>query len=534
MDQEPTENQQATKASRLKRFLKDHFIPHEHNDHKPLAIRSKALKFYAVVLIVTKIIVTGFLFASYPSVGYFSNVAVGSIIELTNQARQQNNLPQLNTSQALNMAAYQKAQDMVNNNYFSHESPTGANFWNFIAGAGYQYLTAGENLAMDFTSAQSVHTALMSSSSHYQNIINPNFTDIGASVVSGTINGKETMVLVQMFGAAKPVEPTPPPAEVEPAPEPEPEPEPAPEPPAEETEEVATTTAPEEEAADDDVPVPTPEPVPVESAPAPAPYFKAELVEKKTDTLSIEADQKTTYWIDLKNTGNTTWYNSGDNFIALNATDPAGRESSFQHGSWLSPYRPAKLVKEQVAPGELARFEFDLKAPSATGEHQESFQLVAENLDWIEGSHFTVNATVTAPVAKSQPAPTPVAVVNENKNTNQITNKESEELNVVTLTEDQLITGEVIKDFSTVSQGNIQQVAASRGLEQYLVDYSQIIFWAILVFVGSVLLVNIFVNIRVQYLSVIIPAILVIGLAAAMLVTSFHFMENAAVQTIIL
>jgi hypothetical protein len=61
----------------------------------------------------------------------------------------------------------------------------------------------GENLAMNFTSPESVHKALMFSPSHKKNILNGEYKDIGLAVLNGTIDGKETSVLVELFSIRK-------------------------------------------------------------------------------------------------------------------------------------------------------------------------------------------------------------------------------------------------------------------------------------------------------------------------------------------
>lgn len=483
---------------RISKVLKDHFIPHEDNDHKPLVIRHSALKCYGIILILIKVFVTGFLFLSYPSLGYFTDVTSDSIINLTNSSRQENNLPGLQPSETLNLAAYQKAQDMVKNNYFSHESPSGAHFWNWILGAGYQYLTAGENLAMDFTSAETVHRALMASGSHRKNILNPNFTNIGVSVISGKINHKDTMVLVQMFGAPK----------VE-----------------------ATTPETKEEVKKETAPTPLPKEGAVQPEPylSPPPFFQAEVTEIMADSLNIQPGEKITFWIDIKNTGNTPWLSSGDNFIALNVTDPAGRESHFKHSSWPENYRPAQLIKERVLPSETARFEFALQAPQEPGEYNEAFQLVAENLTWIEGSHFVVPIAVSKPVIKNTNTKI-TTEVNQNQNLN--TNR-SQEINIITLTNTDKLIGEVIQEPTTpLVEG--QTIKKPRGFADYLITYSRKIFWFILIFISIALLINIFVKIRIQHLNIIIPTLFVILLAGLMLFSHFHFLENIISQPTVL
>ena len=130
-----------------------------------------------------------------------SGITKDSIIELTNKNRQLNNSPVLIENDKLDMAAFNKALDMININYFDHYSPFGATPWNFIITQNYDYSYAGENLAMDFDTSEGIIKAWMNSPTHAKNILNPIFHDIGVAVIDGNINGSETTLVVQMFGS---------------------------------------------------------------------------------------------------------------------------------------------------------------------------------------------------------------------------------------------------------------------------------------------------------------------------------------------
>lgn len=130
-----------------------------------------------------------------------SGINKNSIIELTNRNRQLNNSPMLIENEKLSIAAFNKAVDMINVDYFDHYSPLGTTPWSFIEAQDYDYSYAGENLAMDFDTAEGINHAWMNSSLHAKNILNPLFSDIGVAVIDGKINGIDTTLVVQMFGA---------------------------------------------------------------------------------------------------------------------------------------------------------------------------------------------------------------------------------------------------------------------------------------------------------------------------------------------
>lgn len=125
-----------------------------------------------------------------------------SIIQLVNEERIRLGLNDLKENVLLNQAAQLKAQDMINENYFSHTSPKGVDPWFWFDKVGYRYKFAGENLAMDFGTASSVHRAWMKSPTHKENIISVKFSEIGVAVLEGMIDGRETLVAVQLFGTA--------------------------------------------------------------------------------------------------------------------------------------------------------------------------------------------------------------------------------------------------------------------------------------------------------------------------------------------
>ena len=187
-------------------LFKNYFIPNSGNDHKPKILHSRSLLIIAIALILIKSVVTGYLFFIYPNQARMSEIIISRMLELTNSSRVANDLSPVKINSVLNSSAKLKAEDMIANNYFAHHSPDGKKPWDWIDRSTYPYLFVGENLAMNFSSADSAHNALMLSPSHKENILNNRFSDIGLAVVSGEIDGEKTNVLVELFATQKELE----------------------------------------------------------------------------------------------------------------------------------------------------------------------------------------------------------------------------------------------------------------------------------------------------------------------------------------
>lgn len=116
------------------------------------------------------------------------------LINLVNQERQKNGLKPLTVHSKLTELARRKSSDMVQNNYFSHTSPTLGSFAQMIHAAGIPYRSAGENLAMA-RNAQHAFYLLLGSPPHKANMLNANFTHLGIGVVPNNYG----VVVTQLF-----------------------------------------------------------------------------------------------------------------------------------------------------------------------------------------------------------------------------------------------------------------------------------------------------------------------------------------------
>lgn len=117
------------------------------------------------------------------------------VFDLINKQRTQNGLSELKLDTETLRVARIKAQDMVDNNYFSHNSPTYGTPFQMLNSFKISYKTAGENIAGNSSNSAAV-TAWMNSSGHKANILNSSFNYTGIGVVKGSKYGK---IYVQLF-----------------------------------------------------------------------------------------------------------------------------------------------------------------------------------------------------------------------------------------------------------------------------------------------------------------------------------------------
>ncbi len=253
----------------------DHVIPHERNNYHPHMLGHRFLALLSILILTIKIVGVSLVAFSPAALTEASAINSDIIISLANDARAENNLGELKTSGLLAKAAQAKANDMLARQYFSHNTPDGATPWSFIKAVGYSYTTAGENLAIDFTQAESVQSAWMNSPGHRANILNGNFTEIGIGIATGTFDNHPTTIVVQMFGNPlnAPVTLQDKPTQVATAPAPVQTPSPTP----------APVVTPIETQ-----PTPATQPAPTAETPSPAVVDPLEIIDTKTSLQGSE------------------------------------------------------------------------------------------------------------------------------------------------------------------------------------------------------------------------------------------------------
>jgi hypothetical protein len=177
-----------------------HFLPHPELNTRASLLSNKALFIYCILLVLIALVFR-FVPKVAPGVlGYASNISISDLLKYTNATREQNGRKALRLNPALTEAAQHKAAHMFEHDYWAHVAPDGTEPWSFILNENYDYVYAGENLAKNFSNSKDVVKAWMESPSHKENLLSPNYDEIGFAVVNGVLNGYETTLVVQMFG----------------------------------------------------------------------------------------------------------------------------------------------------------------------------------------------------------------------------------------------------------------------------------------------------------------------------------------------
>lgn len=131
------------------------------------------------------------------------------------------------------------------------------------------------------------------------------------------------------------------------------------------------------------------------------PYWGAPV--QSTVSVTAEPGAEVTVTLKFKNTGTTTWTNSGPHFVSVRTIKPADHASKLAGTGWLAASQPAKLSESSVKTGQVGSVTFKVKAPAKAGTYSDTFQLAAEDASWIWGAYATVKLTVKVPKVVAAP-----------------------------------------------------------------------------------------------------------------------------------
>jgi len=153
---------------------------------KPMYLRTLSVLLALIIILHTPINASGASAATNPE---------QTLLRLLNEDRIRHGLPALILDEELSRIARLKSQDMVNNNYFAHTSPTYGNVRSMLKSFGVSFRSAGENIARS-RSVQHSNAAFLSSEGHRRNMLSSTFTHVGIGVV---INPSGFVTVTEIF-----------------------------------------------------------------------------------------------------------------------------------------------------------------------------------------------------------------------------------------------------------------------------------------------------------------------------------------------
>lgn len=179
--------------------MKNYFIPNKKNNFHPHIFQKRKLAtiFVAAFLIVAATSIGNVVLKN---TGLLASIQSAFLVDLANEDRVAQRIEALETNPILTEVAQRKANDMAEKGYFAHTSPNGTTPWFWFDQVGYQYLYAGENLAVNFTESVDVHKAWLASPTHRKNIMDGRFSEIGIATAQGFYKGRKATFVVQVFG----------------------------------------------------------------------------------------------------------------------------------------------------------------------------------------------------------------------------------------------------------------------------------------------------------------------------------------------
>lgn len=118
------------------------------------------------------------------------------ILKLVNEERAKVGAKPLTLNWELSRVAKFKSEDMRDNKYFSHDSPTYGSPFQMMKSFGITYKSAGENIAAGQKTPEAVMKSWMNSSGHKANILDKNYTQLGVGKATG---GSYGTYWTQMF-----------------------------------------------------------------------------------------------------------------------------------------------------------------------------------------------------------------------------------------------------------------------------------------------------------------------------------------------
>lgn len=137
----------------------------------------------------------------------YSAVIPSIVVNLSNESRMSANLPALTTNSKLQKAAQLKAQELADQSYLSASGDQQSWYW--LDQVGYNYVAAGENVAIDIDNTEDTQVDWINSPEQQKNILDKKYSETGIGIARGNYHGREAAFIVQYFGKQAPLRENP-------------------------------------------------------------------------------------------------------------------------------------------------------------------------------------------------------------------------------------------------------------------------------------------------------------------------------------
>ena len=141
-------------------------------------------------------------FASFASAEETYSAQEQQMLDLINSERAKYGVESLRMNAVLTQVARDHSKEMIEKDYFSHNSFDGTFFSDRIKDAGYPLYRVAENIAMNYPpDVEKAHENLMGSSGHRANILSADYNEIGIGIWVGEYSSyPNTAMYTQDFG----------------------------------------------------------------------------------------------------------------------------------------------------------------------------------------------------------------------------------------------------------------------------------------------------------------------------------------------
>ena len=130
-----------------------------------------------------------------------NEITAENVTALMNAWRAEAGMGPLRLDGKLTKAAESRMQDMIDGEWWSHESPEGTSPFVWVTAHSYNYVAVAENLAAGFETARLLVESWLESPGHRANILNPMYADCGIAIIEGRTDRRSSgKSIVVLFG----------------------------------------------------------------------------------------------------------------------------------------------------------------------------------------------------------------------------------------------------------------------------------------------------------------------------------------------